>query len=658
MNIQIFIPEVFRFPVEAVIRDKKIATLNVMGKVGLLIYFLVMFFNEENYMVLHVPNVFGQLWSSQGEYHAWEDKLLDGSRPEYCNDSSYNWVDPEDEYYKHIEGTCVAPMFYEMFKTDGTSIFYITYFHEAAVTDEPCEDFDEDACGVGYLEYYTFRDLLNKTCTCETIRNYFTVGVEDIVMVLEHEYSIDEINVNGHDASMLTVVRDYTGQEVATHTGSEIYYTVGQWLEWANIDLDDFNENAADHSGEHPTVEPTATHPRLRQTGARILLDLRYYNTKAYQSNWRGSSTVAYIDVSAVHEWQSIGSDVRYIEYPTLPEDDETEYFYTDSMKFVNRHSYGISFAVSGSGYVGEVDWTAIQGQIIDLLCLLGFVPGVVVLVATYCFGFKSEIFRGQLKAEIHGEVKDMNDFRLLFSHLFKEYWTKKYVLTFEQLHRFCEDRSISLQDEISIRDGVLFHACQRKAGTEKLTAQMFWCNLQDPDPEGLKKFWGAWEEDYELMKKREFQELRRSTITTKQYSDFDEEEMTKGREMIKFVSEEEQEVEEEDEIDWTKEGCKPSDFMAALKKKDDEIKKVRRRLDQAVKQKNSDIKKLMNRIDDYGRTLKSFQQRMKNLEIQNPDSVNNLGRQSGSSRGSDGKRVSDGIELFGREHQSGRRAF
>jgi len=507
-----YLPGTFRYPVSAVIRDRKIASLAVFLKFVVFIYFLVMFFHNESYYDLHVPKVYGELTAAVGDFYDWEEKLLDGSAPDYCNDSSYNWVDPYEDYYKHIEATCVVPSFFEMFKSATSSIFYITYFHEAYVVDEPCENFTDAACAEDQLEYYIHRDILNRTCTCETIRNYFTVGVEDIELVLEHEYAVDALELEGSNADILSVIRDHTGVEVATHDGNDIAYKIGQWLTWAGIGLDDYNTNAYDFSGEHFTVDANATYPRIRQTGAKVLFDLKYYNTRAYQDEWRGSQTVCYIDVSAVQEWQVIGSDVRYIDYPSLPVEDGTGLLYTERMNMVNRYNYGLSFSVSGSGYIGEFDYAAIQAQLIDLLCLLGFVPAVVVLVAQYCFGFHSKIFRGQLKSEMDGEVKEMNHFRKVFKHVFKNYWSKSYVLTFDEWNKFCMDRSIPTDDAITIRQGCAYYSSKSMEKTVKLSAQMFWLHLKDPDSQCLKKWWSSWEEEYKKSEYEKFLVKRQNT--------------------------------------------------------------------------------------------------------------------------------------------------
>merc|ERR1719233_717291 len=148
--------------------------------------------------------------------------------------------------------------------TEG-AMFFVTYFHEATVTEKSCDNFTESQCHGDYTQYYFDPDSLNKTCKCETISNHFTVGVEDIVLVLEHSYSVTGLSYSGSDGAMITVVRDYNGKEVAVPEGL-IAFSIGQWLEWGGVSLDDYNENVQNFSAVHESVGPNATYPRVRQT--------------------------------------------------------------------------------------------------------------------------------------------------------------------------------------------------------------------------------------------------------------------------------------------------------------------------------------------------------------------------------------------------------
>lgn len=503
-------PETFKYPEKTIINNKIVASTNKILQVSAIIILVFLFFVDEEYMEVYVPNVHGKFWASKSNFTKWDEELLTGTPPDYCNNSEYNWVYPYNDYYQYIEAKCVVPMFFEMFMNTEKTMFFKSYFHEATVTEKPCENFTESECHGDYTQYYFDYDLLNKTCKCETISNHFTVGVEDIVLVLEHSYSVTGLPYSGKDGAMVTVIRDYNGKEVAVPDGL-IAFTLGQWLQWGGVNLDDLNTNVVNHSAEHESVGPNATYPRVRQTGVTVNVDLKYFNMQRFQSTWRGPKTVAYVDISAVPEWQAQASNVRYLEYPDLPlwnPQETVEVVYSDNLKFVNRYSYGAMFSISDSGFIGAIDFDMIKAYFVDVVCVVGYIPMMMAIVASAFFGFKSEIYRGQLNHQLDGEMKKKEHFRKVFKHLFKSYWKKtSYHLTFEEFHTFCEDRDVPEEDELAIRQECIFQKSTNRDGTTFLTAKMFFLALDDPDPDGvIDNYWEEWDCEYKDLKQEQHQ--------------------------------------------------------------------------------------------------------------------------------------------------------
>jgi len=501
-------PETFKYPEKTIIRNKVVASANKILQLTAIICLVFFFFVDEEYMEVYVPNVHGKFWASKSDFELWADEMLTGTPPEYCNNSDYNWVYPGNEYYQYVEAKCVVPMFFEMFLTSESTMFFLTYFHESTVTQRPCESISENTCAGDYSQWYFDRDILNKTCKCETISNHFTVGVEDIKLVLEHSYTVTGLPYSGKDETMLTVVRDYNGKEVAVPDGS-IAFSIGQWLEWGGVNLDDYNMNVENYSEIHPTVDPTEKPPRIRQTGVTVNVELKYFNMQRFQEKWRGPNTVAYVDISAVGEWQTRESNVRYLEYPSIPlwnPSESTDIVYSDSMKLVNRYSYGALFSISDSGYIGAVDFDMIKAYFVDVVCIVGYIPMMMAIVASAFFGFKSEIYRGQLNHHLDGEMKKKEHFRKVFKYLFKNYWkTSSYSLTFEEWHIFCEDRNVPLDDELAIREECIFQKDKHREKTKILTAKMFFLALDDPDPDGvIDNYWEQWDCEYRDMKQEQ----------------------------------------------------------------------------------------------------------------------------------------------------------
>merc|ERR1711920_188243 len=217
----------------------------------------------------------------------------------------------------------------------------------------------------------------------------------------------------------------------------------------------------------------------------------------------------AYVDISAVGEWQTRESNVRYLEYPSIPlwnPSESTDVVYSESMKLVNRYSYGALFSISDSGYIGAVDFDMIKAYFVDVVCIVGYIPMMMAIVASAFFGFKSEIYRGQLNHHLDGEMKKKEHFRKVFKYLFKNYWkTSSYLLTFEEWHIFCEDRNVPLDDELAIREECIFQKDKHREKTKILTAKMFFLALDDPDPDGvIDNYWEQWDCEYRDMKQEQ----------------------------------------------------------------------------------------------------------------------------------------------------------
>jgi len=502
------LPSNFKYPQTAVIRNKIIASTNKILQLGTIIFFVYLFFKNEQYMSEYVPSTRGKFYAYEGNYSDWELLLLNGSEPSYCNNSEYNWIYPYSYYYQYIEATCVQPKFYEIYKPRESSMFFFTYFVQTTFTSMPCEDFNYTECVQDYTQFYTAEDSLSVTCTCETLSNHFTVGVEDIELAVDHSYSVAVLGIGEKSGEIMTIIRDHNGVEVAIPEG-DIIYSIGQWISWAGTDLDDLNTGANDHSANHSSVPLDATYPRVRQTGSKILLDVKYYNMPKYQSKMHSSSTVAYIDVSSVLQWESRASNVRYIDYPEIIRyGDDADVVYTKYMKLMNRYGYGITFSISGSGFIGQFDIMAVKTQLVDVICLIGYIPIFMSVVAMSMFGFKSQIFRGQLSHGMDGEMKEKEKFRKTFKYLFKNYWTSSYTLTFEQFHQFCCDREVPLKDEEAMRDECIFMSPKKNA--KLITATLLFLALQDPDPDGtIDRYWDYWAEEYMRMK----QELHKKKL-------------------------------------------------------------------------------------------------------------------------------------------------
>lgn len=117
-----------------------------------------------------------------------------------------------------------------------------------------------------------------------------------------------------------------------------------------------------------------------------IQLRLEYRNLKKEMTQ-DDYATECIVDVEATPGWHSLGSQINYINYPTLPQkrdaENYPEYSYSKQSTMIDRYRYGVKFTFHVDGRLGKFDYPALVQQILNFYVMLGFIPAVIYACAT-----------------------------------------------------------------------------------------------------------------------------------------------------------------------------------------------------------------------------------------------------------------------------------
>jgi len=243
------------------------------------------------------------------------------------------------------------------------------------------------------------------------------MGVEDIDFEISLTYYVSETADTGMtgDDKVGVVVMDHDNNILEKVVGRRhINYTVAKWLEAAGVNLDTVNLGVTSRN------ETSPSNPFWRITGVNVVVDIQFYNVPTYhgQITWQWKK-VAIVHIRREPGWASMGSHLIWHEYPDyylLRRNETGEFHYSDN------YEYGVKFYFLGSGYIGELEWKAIQDYFVSSIVLLAVIPTIVSYLGMKLFGFNSEIYSMQLRQRPDGIIKDMELFSGTWNYLFDHY--------------------------------------------------------------------------------------------------------------------------------------------------------------------------------------------------------------------------------------------
>ena len=377
------------------VRDKKIGVLYRCCQIAIVIFFLYDLFMKDLYFKTEIPSGFTTMWAETGTLYDKQSAATDVI-PDYCNNPKYNYI-YSLPYWDHRDNDCINMHYSEMYQKGESEMFFMTYFTENNIELGKCGSFDNSTCAI--------TGKLDGKCFCQNYKNFFTNGVEGMILAFNHLYATTfETGSNigsGKITSIRTVIRNAKSKDVFYDfpAGQTIKLSVEDWLNVAGVSLENYNIGAIQSQpGENVThINP----PIYRISGVEIILKNEYSNIE-HQSSYE--KPVCIINVQANIGWASKGSHLEYINYPNLVNNKS----YSDKIEilngsselpedekehFVDRYRYGIKFKFIVSGLMGKFDWYMLLNYFVYTFVMLGTADTIVTNIVSYGLGDYSKIF-------------------------------------------------------------------------------------------------------------------------------------------------------------------------------------------------------------------------------------------------------------------------
>lgn len=370
------------------LQNRKLAVINRLSHFfifGFLVYDLL---QNELYLQTEVPSGYTTMWAESGELY----NLQKQNHYQYCDNPSYNFVWELDEWeYTNI--SCVDLHYSESYNKGEKEMFYLTYYSDKDVIIN-------STCPKNYYVKENVDDIL----ICEQRANFFTTGIEGMVMAFDHFFTTSFNNGGniGNNVRVKTRIRDAEDEYDAYvfNPGETISMNISEWLNLAGVNLEDFN-----FGSQKSVTDPRVTfeYPRNRITGIDLILKINYYNMRSFTGT---EDEECVIHVLYNTGWASKGSHLNYIDYPR----------HNQSYHFVDRYKYGIKFKFIVSGMMGQFNFYNLVSHFVSGIVLIGMATKIISLVCSLIF-----VDFGLLRREVKKDVVLNYESKWCNSHLEQE---------------------------------------------------------------------------------------------------------------------------------------------------------------------------------------------------------------------------------------------
>jgi len=237
-------------------------------------------------------------------------------------------------------------------------------------------------------------------CLCQIDKTIYPVGVEDIVVSIDHTFSFP-VGKFGLDSwggtSTLTSAEAASTSDVTTSiesevedvgasttcalepsrtcrtysAGSSVSLPVGQWLSAAGASLDDYNSLAGrDQMGR----DGGQREPFNRMTGMVIAVTIRYHNGSP-QLTAQPQVSAHIAATKQLLGWAGPGSQRIHVTYPTGSYGAET-------FEYIDRYAQGIAFDFEPTGLVYVFNWNYLIQTLTVAFIMLGVAGTITDFVA------------------------------------------------------------------------------------------------------------------------------------------------------------------------------------------------------------------------------------------------------------------------------------
>ena len=389
-----------------VLRDWKLALLNYILQILVMIWVIYSLFNEKTYIEREVPTGVVSSWGLGGTEYNDKQLAIYNNNPSFCDNLiNYAFNYSADWYYK--VPICAYYTGAELISKlpTGNVMFFTTHIAE---TLRQRYTKPETGC---LMEPNGIKEciLVMDQCIHTMEANFLAVGIEDSIFAFNHYFdsSIDSgpkpvtyIRKEGSDENL------YTFDE-----GESVRLKISEWLDIAGVELDkrldeQSPEFANDIAGFNGAGDDIDKYPYLRTSGVRLNIKVKYHNYNLHKDNIKIGSkdTYAIINVEPKIGWFSKGDEIYYKQLPNVTMFDINNPVNLTTGQpngiYVDFYRYGILIDIQQSGIVGEVNYVFVLLQLTSGLVLLGVASSIVGFVAKFLMGDISPVYKSIIQEE------------------------------------------------------------------------------------------------------------------------------------------------------------------------------------------------------------------------------------------------------------------
>ena len=370
-----------------IIRDIRLGLINRMFQLGVIFYLIYSLSYTESYYNLEVPRGYiTSKWAESNKlYETQRTYMTNTSAFEYCNSTDHNYI-YSLPYWDYRNISCVNLPYSELYEKGENEFFFMTMFTENKIRIES-DLGNRSACNI--------YDKLDGNELCQNYKNYYTVGVEDMNFVFDYKYltSFQSGGNYGDDTSrsVKTLIYDSKSKHIKTFKENQnIQFTLKEWLDIVNINLDDYNGATKTSETDDITIF-NPKYPQYRTTGIQIVVNIECSN-RIKTTREKYGTTLCKIFPEINEGWASKGSSITYEKYPETLLTNYSSHYY-------DRYRYGIKFDFFVSGEMGEFSINNLINTIINSVVLMGSCAAIIVLViSNLCCNYTEKIIEERVK--------------------------------------------------------------------------------------------------------------------------------------------------------------------------------------------------------------------------------------------------------------------
>jgi hypothetical protein len=327
--------------------------------------------------------------------------------PSYCDNADYDYhyvAGGSEMYWNDMDIGCTNVNYGDIVQKTMSSAFAISYIKSLHTHTFPCSASNAGSpcsmvsiAGNRTAEDSWIYDTLGggATCTCSKQHDKFVVGLEEMELVVLHDFEAAEIGgksiltSSSEDMKSIKTCLKNQAEKDATecnnpdfgvdeeHTGKccwkvfqpgeDMALSVREWLQAAGISLDDLN-TGVEPDERFVQGEDVTEYPTRRVTGTTLRLKMKYYGDHSWDKPFRCS-----IDVEHEDSWTSLGSKVIRVSYAGMG---DSEYY--------DMWRRGLAFTFEPTGVITKFDWIALVNTIVSGLVFLALVDNIVGVFAFF----------------------------------------------------------------------------------------------------------------------------------------------------------------------------------------------------------------------------------------------------------------------------------